>query len=146
MNALEITTTNTNSIFDTKEEYVAFRAKWKQLHADGFHKPRKVEYECGPLVRSSTGHYEWSGTAFNMVSRLTVWHHLVFNLAIGRTVPGKAFPKVSEATASYSKPYLWHALGYTHGAKHDFEPFGDTLTDVQKTKLTRQVEDFRNTL
>jgi hypothetical protein len=122
-------TRNTNSIFSTKEQYLAFRAKWKQLHTDGFHKPQRVEYYGG----------------FRMVSPLTVWHHLVFNLAIGRTPPTKAFRVPTEASG-YSKPVLWHALNYTFGAKHDFAPFGDALDDEQKAKLTQMVKDFRATL
>lgn len=142
MNAVT-TTLNTNSIFDTKEEYVAFRTKWKQLHADGFHKPRKVEYECGNLIKNpETGRWDYDSIAHFMVSHLTVWHHLVFNLAIGRD-PEKAFRSRKAEPNAWTRSQLWHALGYTHGTVHDFTPFGDTLTDEQKAKLTELVKAFR---
>ncbi len=72
---------------------------------------------------------------------------MAFNTATANTpaAPTKAFRVPAEASV-YSKPVLWHALNYTFGAKHDFEPFGDTLNDEQKAKLNQLVKDFRATL
>lgn len=152
MNAVTETTKH-NSIFDTKEQYLAFRAKWKQLHAEGYHTRYRYEY-------NHRGSYQYNGVnaygnprleyvdgapGFRMVSKLSVWHHLVFNLAIGRNSPTKAF-RLPETPSGYLKPTVWHALNFTLGATHDFDIFGDTLTPEQKAKLLQMVKDFQSKL
>lgn len=150
MNTETITPTTHTSIFDTKEQYLTFRANWKRLHAEGFHKPKRIDYRAGgSYVRDPETKrlsYVDGPAAHFMVSPLTVWHHLVFNLALGRDPKAKAFQKIKGPLYSWNNSDLWHAIGYTNGATHDFTPFGDTLTDEQKTKLLGLVAAFRQTV
>lgn len=141
-------TTTHPSIFDNKEQYLAFRAKWKALHAEEFHKPIKEVYECGTLRKSlETGRFEYDSTGYFMVSRLTAWHHLVFNLAIGRNPPSKAFGlRTSDDSKWSSRPRLWHALNYTHGASHNFLPFGDTISESQQKIILQKIEVYKDSI
>lgn len=143
------TITKHNSIFDTKEQYVAFRANWKRIYAEGLHKPKRIEYQ-------HSGDYVWDketkrttyipgGIGHHMVSPLTVWHHLIFNLALGRDPLAKAFRPV-EKVEKWNRPNLWHAIGYTNGAEHTYDLFGDTLTSEQKAKLQTLVQQFRDSM
>lgn len=137
MNTTTEATRNTNSVFETKEQYLAFRAKWKQLHAEGFHKRIRHEYEGGYDWRTKANH----PGGYRMESPLTVWHHLIFNLAIGRNPPVKAFGDRSERKEknSWNKPPLYYQIRYGF---HSFDAFGDSLTVEQKAVLTKAVDDF----
>ena len=145
---MNTTTENTikhNSIFETKEQYHAFRAKWRQLYADGFHKKVKHEYRHG-------GHYERNpetkgykyiegAPAFYMASPLTVWHHLIFNLAIGRNPPTAAFGE--RQGSKYTKPPLYWNLSYSNW---DYSVFGDTLTEAQIETLKKLADVYLRSL
>lgn len=126
------------SIFETKEQYLNFRANWRQLHADGFHK-QKVEVE----QRSYTvkdGKWDVYTVGVHRVSALTVLHHLTFNLAIGRD-PAKTFGE--REPTKWNKPALYYNLSYGQfGHRGDFDIFGDTLTPEQKDKLQLMVQEY----
>ena len=64
-----------NNIFKTKEQYTAFRAKWRQLYAEGFHKREDVAQECT---------YSGKVVGYHRVSPLHIGYHFIFNLALGR--------------------------------------------------------------
>jgi hypothetical protein len=148
MNTTTEITRNTNSIFDTKEQYLAFRAKWKQLHADGFHKRQPVpiiNYTTQRGENNAKGNPTWISKeeviGYHKVSPLTAWHHLIFNLAIGRNPPVKAFGDRSERKEkhSWNKPPLYYQIRY--GSK-SFDVFGDSLTAEQRAELIKAVDDF----
>lgn len=118
-----------NSIFETKEQYLAFRAKWKSLYTEGYHKPIRVETNPG----------------FVMVSRLDAWYHLAYNIAVGRD-PYRAFARYRKAD-HYAKPILYQKLNYgRYNVKHDFSLFGDTLTAEQKVEISKRMEAFIDSL
>jgi hypothetical protein len=107
-----------NNIFDTKEEYLAFRNHWKKLHADGFHKT------LNPYTQDS---------------QLDAWHHLVFNLAIGRTPPRKAFRIPDEP--SQFKPELYYIIERKYHSKL-FGNFPGVLTQEHKDRIKVRIREF----
>jgi len=135
-------TFNTNSVFTTKEEYVAFRNQWKQLHSEGYHNRVRNEYSGGMVYNAATGKYE-NIPGFTMDSPLSAWHHLAFNFAIGRTPPVKAFGDRTERKVGHLKPQLYYTIRY--GVK-DFSAFGDTLTEDQKAEISARIETYLNSL
>ena len=145
-------TFNTNSVFTTKEEYVAFRDHWKRLHADGFHTPVKHEYHNGGTYVKRDELNEYGNPRYAYVegdvayvrrSPLSTWHHLVFNFAIGRTPPVKAFGDRTERKVRHLKPQMYYTIRY--GSK-DFSDFGDTLTESQKEEIRTRIEAYLNSL
>lgn len=131
--------TNHTSVFDNKEQYLAFRAKWKSLYAEGFHTRQRKEYAGGSRWISATQTIETAPPGFRMVSPLTVWHHLVFNIAIGRNPPVNAFGDRTTRAVAWGKQYLYYNIRYSGG---NFDVFGDTLTDAQKAIINAKVDEY----
>lgn len=136
------TTTKHNSVFENKEQYLAFRAKWRQLYADGFHKPVRHDYRHGPYGYNSNREWTDGGPGFHMESPLTFQHHLIFNLALGRD-PSKAFLKMRDRWEFW---YKVCAVYSKMSGDKVFEPFGDTLTDDQKAEIRKRADAYGRAL
>lgn len=135
------TTTKHTSIFDNKGQYLAFRANWKKLYSEGFQKRVKHEYRHGVYYYNAvTKTWEDGGSGYYMESPLTVFHHLVFNLALGRD-PMKAFGGYRKA--AWSKPMLYWKLIHS---KADFSIFADVLTPLQIDEIEGRVKEFIKSL
>lgn len=130
------TETKTN-IFDTKEQYLAFRNHWRKLYADGFHKRVKHEYKNGSAINYET----WTPipplheTGFYMESPLSAFHHLVFNIVTGRD-PFRAFKEKPE------KKYTFTQTGAKLYYSKDFSAFGETLNTEQQDKILKTIQEL----
>lgn len=78
-----------SNIFETKEEYLEFRAKWRQLYKDGFHKPQPVPQTTG------WGTYK-KIVGYHQISPMNVVYHLTFNAILGREM-GRGFNRASRS-------------------------------------------------
>lgn len=124
------------SIFENKEQYLAFRAKWKELHAAGYHKAVPVAQTTMEYIG---GKWEYPVVGYHKVSPLSAWYHLIFNIAIGRNPPTKAFVNTpGNRNGNYD---LWADLW-----PRDFVIFGDALTPEQQKSLSVQAEQYRQSL
>lgn len=70
-----------SNIFETKEAYLEFRAKWRKLYADGFHKRQPVAQTGMEYVN---GKWEYPVLGYHQISPLNVAYHLAFNAILGR--------------------------------------------------------------
>lgn len=127
------TITKNNSVFETKEQYQAFRAHWRKLHADGFHKRRPVAQTQLDSYDRETRQWKLRTVGYHQVSPLTAFHHLAFNIAIGRNPPTKAFSNPGKE--------LWRRLNGDLSAV-----FGDTLTPEQKVVIEQAISDYHFSL
>lgn len=123
MNATKKTHAN---IFDTKEQYLAFRKRWKDLHAEGFHKPQP---EPQKIFDERTGKLDTVG--YHRVSPMHAGYHFIFNLALGRDLE-KAFPSYRDKEAIRSRLFI---IVSRYNSGIFFDVFGDTLSSEQRVLL-----------
>lgn len=71
------------NVFENKEDYLKLRNFWKTFHAEGNHKPVKVEYRNSKPFQSG-----WSNgdMAFHMKSPLTLKHYMIYLAAVGKSL------------------------------------------------------------
>jgi hypothetical protein len=119
-----------NNIFETKEQFLAFRNNWKKLYSDGFHKPVPI-----PQIVYNYTTKELDTVGYHMQSPMHVGYHLIHALALGKDVK-KVLSKKTNITELLSK--LWIVGSNQYSAKF-FEPFGDTLTEQQRIKLQAMI-------
>jgi hypothetical protein len=136
----EITNKNT-SIFDTKEQYLAFRAMWKQLHSDGFHKPQPE-----PQVIYDYAIKDTRVVGYHKASPMNVAYHVAFNVALGRDL-SRIFAKDSGGDIQFSGAHsaLWVINSRQHSDKF-FAVFGAALTPEQRIAIQTKVTAFLKTL
>lgn len=114
------------NIFETKEQYVAFRNFWKQFHLDGGHKAKKVEY---------TSYYSKDIVGWKMESDLKGGHHLIYLAALARKMD-KGFGNASKETLQG----LLHT--FTYGPLYYTNMFAGVLTDAQRDVVVERIKAY----
>lgn len=120
------------TVFESKEQYMAFKRAWKKLHADGFPKPEKVPQKT----------WGWGDdrniVGYHNVSKLNVKYHLVYAAALGKSVE-KMFPRGYKYICSWIQPSFYWTIRYT---KIDYSVFGDALNPEQIAKIEANIKAF----
>jgi hypothetical protein len=121
------------NVFETKEQARAFRQRWKQLYAEGFHKPKSH-----PIIRYclNRGNYEKMTVGECKWSDMDASFHLVYAAAMGKDF-SKGFEKASRWKLG-TKPAVWNL-------QKVYAMFPD-LTDAQKLAIGTRVTDFAHKL
>lgn len=119
-----------NNIFETKEQYVAFRKHWKQLHTEGFHKRKPVPQH---FYNAATNEVEIKG--YHRWSPLTAFYHMVFNVATGRD-PFRAFKEKPDMAGVFTSVGLKLRYG------GDFSIFGETINPEQQAKILKVIQEL----
>lgn len=117
-------TNHMNTIFETKDQYIAFRAKWKEIH----HELRKQK-----VVAYTTSHYRngaWE-SADVQESALNLFYHLIYLAATGKL--DKAMSNAFYHTWNKAR---WGA--YTTA----FARFGDALTPEQRHQIVQIIHEY----
>ena len=129
------------NVFDTKEQAVAFKSKWKAMYKEGFHKPKKHpihQYKVDGVTRK----WEDVIVGYYQASDLDAAFHLMYAVALGRDLQ-RGFGKARR----WKMGNRWHYPIHSGSAiKPTFEVFGDLLTEEQKKKITAGMELFINGL
>lgn len=129
-------TINPNSVFETKEQYVAFRQQWKKLHADGAFKKKPV-----PQHRYNYATHNIDVVGYHQESDMTAFHHMAFLVALGKDL-NVSFGNVTKSYYPDTLPLYW-ALTRGEGA---LDVFGDTLTEGQRLVILNRINEFRSSL
>lgn len=115
------------NVFETRNQLLAFRARWKQLYADGFHKPVAIEQSTG-----------WGNTrkvvGYHQVSPLDGLFHLVRKTAIGKD-PEKGFANAEGLSSRYPcwSPKVMQRIR---------DQFPDLFTDAQWEEVCKRTKEF----
>lgn len=114
-----------NTIFETKEQYIAFRNKWKEIAAD----LRSKRSVVGRGSRKVDGN--WVG--FDITeSSLSLPYHVVFLAATGKLESGM------KNLHFHTRIFLRH-----YGASSAvLSAFGETLTEPQKHMIEQTIHEF----
>lgn len=113
-----------NTIFETKDQYIAFRTKWKEIH-------NELRYKKETRYKSS--HYrngKWEDFEVQQ-SALSLPFHLIFLAATGKLEKGVS--KIYIASRNEAK---W--ASYTAA----FGYFGDTLNAEQRHLIVQNIHEY----
>jgi hypothetical protein len=130
------TTTTVNNIFENKDQYIAFRTKWKSLFAEGFHKAVKK-----PIQTYNYNKRDMEIVGYRSESPLTVYHHAIFAVATGRDL-NKFFS--NHRKAKYMSPILYWKLLFNEPKAFDI--FEGLFTEDQKKAITARITEYRRSL
>lgn len=117
-------TNHMNTIFETKDQYIAFRSKWKEIHNE-LRKEKVVAY--------TARHYRGRGFEnFDVYeSALNIFYHLIYLAATGKL--DKAMSNAFYTTWNKAR---WGA--YTTA----FARFGDVLTPEQRHQIVQIIHEY----
>lgn len=123
MNTTTETTVRNNSVFETKEEYLAFRSFWRQLFKDKKH------------LKQPEAFYDWKGkvAGYHRVSALGLKEHLIFLAASGKNMD-KAFETMQKHTARN-----------LYGVSKSFALFGSVIDEKYHKAISDRIEAFLQT-
>lgn len=97
-----------SNIFDTKEDYINFRTKWKQLYADGEHKPVRYDYTGIHWIGMRNGKRYDKVPGYYMESSLKCIEHLFYCAAIGKDLD-EIVSNMTYDTAERIRNDVWYA-------------------------------------
>lgn len=129
------------NVFETKEQAVAFKKKWKQLYKDGFHTPKKHPIISFPYNKE-TRQYEETIMGYYKASDLDASFHLMYAVALGRDLK-RGFGKSNKYKIGTK---LYHHVTSNRAVDKPFEIFGDLLTEEQKMKINEGMVAFAKSL
>jgi hypothetical protein len=117
------------TIFETKEQYIAFRTKWKEIHNE-LRKQKVVAY--------TASHYNGRGYEnFDVKeSALNIYYHMIY-----LTATGTVDKAMSNAIYHTWNKIFWGS-GSTSGFKAAFDRFGDALTPEQRHTIAEQIHQL----
>lgn len=133
---IEMTTKTYANVFENKEDYLKLRDFWKAFHAEGKHKPVKVEYRTSKPFQSGWGNGDM---AFHMESPLTLKHHMIYLAAVGKSLD-KAF---APTTYSATKEDLSAWVRWKNGI-YPFELFGDAIDPKYYDTIKGRIQEYVN--
>lgn len=113
-----------NTIFETKEQYIAFRTKWKEIH-------NNLRYQ--KETRYTTAHYrngKWEDFEVKQ-SALSLEFHLIYLAATGK------LEDAMRVIYNHTRSSAQHA-SYTAA----FGYFGDTLSAEQRHLIVQKIHEF----
>lgn len=113
-----------NTIFETKEQYIAFRTKWKEIHN---------ELRGQKEIRYTSSHYrngKWESFDVKQ-SALSLEFHLIYLAATGKL--DKGMKTIYNHTRSSAK-YASYSAAFGH--------FGDTLSAEQRHLIVQKIHEF----
>lgn len=118
------------NIFETNDQIDAFRARWKQLIADGFHIPEKVAQTTWDGVDIVT-------VGYHKVSRLDGAHH-VLRMIVLNLPPEQAGLSRTHRMRTYKFANRWQPASYDYLRS----PYEGLFTDEQWSRVRQLVYSF----
>lgn len=117
-------TNKMKNVFDTKEQYLAFSARWKEIAADL--KSKKTVIGTNYAYNTTTRKYDIINQ--HTKSQLNYKFHAIFLAATGKLPTGmKKLDPLHEV--------LWNLDNGSNWYSDVYRAFGDTLTDEQVKKI-----------
>lgn len=136
--------TTQHEIFDTKEQYIAFRNAWKALYANNYHKRVPVQKQAITRDRDANKWVSYTYTKYE--SPLTVIDHLLYAVGRGPAFVEKGFGNATRffhLTQFYRMLWTFAAANAIGDLKARLsELFGDTLTEEQRHAIAVRTIDY----
>lgn len=112
-----------NTIFETKEQHIAFRTKWKEIHAE-LRPQRDVVSRGTRLVEG-----KWTGYDITE-SALSLPYHAVYLAATGKL------------DSAMKNLHTHTRVRLSYGISSVFSAFGDTLSSTHKHLIEQKIHEF----